>query len=199
MQPEHPLVGELMSDPVKPVNRQKFENSKLRGSVEDQRDSQSFAGDKDPNLAILTEKPEHRVIMFLRAQGKSAQEVAKVTGFSYQWILQVCRQPWFKKRLIETIREAGQDEVELFVKGEILPSLMTLAEIRDDPESKDSTRVAACNSILDRGLGKSVQHIKTEQIKSPDQAHEEMNGIERELEAIRMAQSSVGLLPPQSN
>jgi len=136
---------------------------------------------------------QHRIIMYLRAQGNSPTEIAKVTGYTYGWVCQVCRQPWFKKRLLETLAESGGDAVAKFVQGEILPSLVALAEIRDDPESKDATRVAACNSILDRGLGKPTQHIKTERVPTADDLTEEMSKIERELAEIQRQQR--GVLP----
>lgn len=196
MSPEHPLVGEVTGKGG--LNRQLYVNNPVaQDSLTEEylRSTTKFAGDRDPNLGIQSEKVEHRVIMFLRAQGKNSMEIAKITGYSYQWVLQVSRQPWFKKRLIETIQEAGGNAVDKFVQGEVLPSLMTLVEVRDNPDAKEASRVAAANAILDRGLGKPMQHIQTEVIKSATEAQSEMSDIERELEAIRLAQQAAGVVP----
>lgn len=148
--------------------------------------------DRNPNLAVMSERPEHRMIVYLRAQGKTPAEIAPLVGLGYQWVLQICRQPWFKKRLMEMIHEAGQDGVQKFLDGEIMPSIVTLAEVRDTA-AKASDRVAACNSLLDRALGKAVQHIKTEKLPTVDAAKVEMSALERELEAVRQEQTAVGL------
>jgi hypothetical protein len=137
--------------------------------------------------------------MYLRAKGHSPTEVAKATGYGYQWVLQICRQPWFKKRLLETIKEAGEDGVQKFINGEVLPSLMVLAEVRDDPETKDATRVAACNALLDRGLGKPVQLVKTQKVASADELTAEMGDIERELAEIQRMQRGFIPAAPSSN
>ncbi len=196
MTPEHPLIAEL-GPQIRPVNRQLYENNPLADDplTQEYLDSATrFGGeDRGPNLAIQTEKVEHRVIMYLRAQGKSMREIANVTGYTYIWVTQVCRQPWFKKRLLETISAAGEDGVSAFVKGEILPSLVALSEIRDDPEAKNSDRIAAVNSILNRGLGMPTQHIKTEKVESADALTQEMADIERQLAEIKRQQ--VGMLP----
>ncbi|MCP4252116.1 MAG: hypothetical protein GY775_01690 [Candidatus Scalindua sp.] len=43
-------------------------------------------------------------------------------------------------------------------------AIKTLAEIASNPNSSDNSRVAACNSILDRGFGKPMQHQQNENI-----------------------------------
>lgn len=191
-QTDHPLVASLVEHTR--ANPQVYANSALQSdplTAEYLASSDKLAGDKDPNLAILSERSEHRVIMFLRAQGKSPTEIAKATGYSYQWVCQVCRQPWFKSRLLATIKEAGEDGVQKFINGEILPSLIVLAEVRDDLETKDATRVAACNALLDRGLGKPVQLVKTQKVASADDLNAEMTDVERELAEIRRMQTGL--------
>ena len=43
-------------------------------------------------------------------------------------------------------------------------AINTLAVIASNPNSSDSSRIAACNSILDRGFGKPMQHQHNENI-----------------------------------
>lgn len=151
--------------------------------------------DRAPNLAIQQERTEHRMVLFLRAQGKTPQEIADKMGFGRQWVYQICKQPWFKKRLLETIHAAGQEGVDSFLNGEMLPSLVALTEIRDDENAKNSDKIAAVNSLLDRGFGKAVQHIKTEKVVTADGAKDEMVRLERELQQLQEAQRAVGMNP----
>lgn len=191
---QHPLVASVVKQSS--VNPQLYENNPVSTDPITQEYLNSdikFAGDRPPNLAIQSENIQHRIIMYLRAQGQNSTEIAKATGYSYHWVCQVCRQPWFKKRLLETLAENGGDAVAKFVQGEVLPSLVALTEIRDDPESKDATRVAACNAILDRALGKPTQHVKTERVPTADDLTTEMSQIERELAEIQRQQR--GVLP----
>src|SRR5215470_4080270 len=38
------------------------------------------------NFAIIYEKPEHRLIVYLKARGLSNQEVAEKTGYTQSWV-----------------------------------------------------------------------------------------------------------------
>lgn len=125
-------------------------------------DPKRLHGDKNPNFIIKGEKPEHRLLVFLRASGKTRRECAELLNWSYNWVCQVERQPWFRQKFIEVVEEQGKDVVQSFLQGEVLTSIETLVEIRDDESQKGQTRVSAANSILDRALGKPTQHVETE-------------------------------------
>tara|TARA_R110000868_G_scaffold160977_7_gene390835 strand:+ start:977 stop:1516 length:540 start_codon:yes stop_codon:yes gene_type:complete len=153
----------------------------------------ALAGDTAPNLAVLKERPEHRIMLYLKAQGLSNQEIADKCGYGYQWVCQIVRQPWFRKAFVELVEEAGKDATEEFLRGEVLNSLNTLVDIRDDTKSKEASRVAAANAILDRALGKPTQHIQTERIGNSENAKEGMEQVDRELAAIREKQVAIGM------
>src|SRR5262245_10551190 len=48
-------------------------------------------------------------------------------------------------------------------------SIKTLVEIMEDKTAPHAARIAACNSILDRGLGKALQQTQTQQLGSDGQ------------------------------
>lgn len=182
-------------------NRQLFANSPLSGDpivAEYLGGGKALAGDTAPNLAILKERPEHRIILYLKTQGKDNREIAAQTGYGYQWVCQIVRQPWFRKAFVEMVEEAGKDATEEFLRGETLNSLHVLVEIRDNPDAKEASRVAAANAVLDRALGKPTQHIKTERLATSDNAQDEMSGVERELAAVKERQKAMGIIDGRS-
>lgn len=177
-------------------NRQLFSNSPLSKDpvvAEYLGGGNALAGDRPPNLAIMSERPEHRLMLYLKTQGLSNQEIADKMGYGYQWVCQVVRQPWFRKAFVDMVEEAGKDASEEFLRGETLNSLHVLVEIRDDSKAKEASRVAAANAILDRALGKPTQHIKTERLGSSENAKGEMDAVERELSALRERQTAMGM------
>ena len=144
-------------------------------------------GDKVPNLAIKTERPEHRIIVYLKARGMNNQEIAERTGYGYQWICQIVRQPWFRKRFVDECQSAGLDQVKQFLEGEVIPSLEVLRDIRDDTEAKEASRVVAANSLLDRFLGKPVARVETESVSSGlDDARATVDELEKQVANLRV-------------
>lgn len=165
------------------VNRQLYENSSLSGSsceADAESNPARFFNARPPNLAILHEKAEHRIIIMLKAQGKSNREIARVVGNTEAWISQVLRQPWARERLVEEITLAGRDSVNEILRGEVENTIFKLIEVRDTA-TKQSDAIAASKEILDRFLGKPTQHIKTEQVKG---RAADMEGVERELQEL---------------
>jgi len=173
-------------------NKQLFGNTTTAGKEEYEVSALRLHNDKDPNLGIATERPEHRLIVYLKARGMSNQEIAQKTGYSYHWVCQIVRQPWFRERFVEETAAAGRDAVEDFLKGEVMECIETMVAIRDSSE-KDAVRLAAANCILDRALGKPMQHTKTEVLTGNLDAHKEMDQLETELRNLRAQQTAFGL------
>jgi hypothetical protein len=142
------------------MNTQLFENSSLREVYAEQgADSEKLFNSLDPNLAILHEKPHHRLILYMAARDFSNHEIAEASGFTAPWISQVLRQPWARKVLTEELNRAGRDELSGILEGAAKDSLFTLIELRDSAEN-ESVRRSAADSLLDRFLGKPKQSIE---------------------------------------
>lgn len=187
-----PFSGLEIVDPdvvVKPVNRQLFANSVLHDDpvVEAERNDPdrlfACAGHEQtydlPTAAIIHEKPEHRLIVYLKAQGHSNKEIADRTGYTQAWISQLTRQPWFRLRLVQELKEAGVDAIESVLKSTALDSVFTLVDLRDDNSAPKAVRAACANSLLDRFRGKPVQTVQHEEKRLPKTS--EISAIDNEL------------------
>lgn len=187
-----PLIASLTESQKKP-NRQLFENSELKDSVES---GEYYAGaqsgdtavalfnDAPPNFAIKSEKPQHRLLVYLKLQGLSNQECADKLNMSYGWVCQVTRQPWFRKAFVAEAQATGRDAVKAFFDGEVLNSAQVLVEIRDSAES-DTVRLQAANAILDRGLGKAVQRTENLNINAnAEDVNKEASKLKQEIDNI---------------
>jgi len=129
------------------------------------RDGQGVEDDfhnaRQPAYAIASERPEHRICIYLKAQGLSNIEIGKRMEKTPVWVAYVVKQPWARERIAQEIRQAGRDTLQGLLQGEAENSLWTLVEIRDDisDKTRSSDRINASNSLLDRLLGKPNQPI----------------------------------------
>lgn len=163
---------------------------------------------KAPNLEILTEKPEHRFIAYLRAQGMSTVELFRHFGgettergqpisgtgeYSYSWLSQITRQPWFQARVLSIMETAGLDAVQQTLKAECLPSVLKLVEIRDNDKTPAAVQVSAVNSLLDRFLGKPLQKVETKNEHKYGQLEDDASKLQAELDQVESELKARGL------
>lgn len=156
-------------------------------------DPERLHGDKTPNLVIQHEKPIHRMMIYMHAQGSSVADIAQNTGYKPSQIYQILRQPWARQRLVQILKETGQDAVKHFLTHEVAPSLEVLREIRDgDIPGRTSDRASAANSILDRALGKPTVHVESENTNRTVPA--DIQRIEAEIAATKKQLAERGQL-----
>jgi len=183
-------VLEILDEPPH-LNTQLFENSELADDpvVEAERRDpdrlftlENRRTHDEPNLAILHETPQHRIIVYLKAQGLSNKEVAAKTGRTEPWISQLTRQPWFRLKLTQELKEQGVDQINAVLKSSALDSVFTLIDLRDDPTTPRAVRRSCADSLLDRFLGKAIQKITSDDSKLPRTS--EIQAVEKELEEV---------------
>lgn len=148
-------------------------------------DPDRLQGDRVPETTIMTERPVHRMMIYLNAQGASPKEIANQTGYSYASVTQLLRQPWARQRLLQILKETGQDAVKHFLTNEISPSLEVLRAVRDDGTEKGATRVIAADKILDRALGKATVHVESNSTILSGKIPDEVARIDAELKSVR--------------
>lgn len=175
-------IGQQIIPPSKVVRERRFkaeaefDAAVTRGDIKQQ-------GVTPPQYIVFKEQHEHTIMLWMKASGKSDKEICEKCGYEYQHFKMLQRQPWWLKRFNEIVESCGRDAVEQFIEGEVLPCLQTLRDIRDDPAQRGSTRVAAANSILDRGLGKATVRIETKDTTNTDEATTEIETLRKQVEA----------------
>ena len=201
--------GRLSDGPTAAPNRQAFVETEQNMAPQRlaQELGESLHNQKKPNLEIISEKPEHRFIAYLRAQGKSVMEIfmhfgGKVdaqrkpmsgTGeYSYVWLTQICRQPWFQARVVSIMQDAGLNIVQKTLEMEVLPSIHKLVELRDGEKVPPAVAKSAADSLLDRFLGKPTQKIETEQTIKHGRLEDDAVKIQSELEAVEAQIKALG-------
>ena len=152
---------------------------------------QALHGDAMPTSTILTEKPIHRMMIYLHASGASYADIAAQTGFTTQSIRTVLSQPWARSRLVQILNETGRDRVKHFLTHEVAPSLEVLRDIRDSEQARASDKIAASREILDRALGKSTVHIESENTTKTVSA--DVSAIDRQIESVRKQLAEKGV------
>ena len=160
-------------------------------------------------IRLDKENPRHRVLVYLFAQGGTAKNVfldlggkwdednnCAISGtgeYSYQHLLNIRRQPWFQNELLQVIAENGSPLVEARLKLEMMSSIETLIEVRDNKKERGATRVTAANSLLDRYLGKPTQ--KVEQVQPASVANYEAEREELEAKKQKLLEEIKVLNP----
>jgi hypothetical protein len=167
-----------------------------RSAVEYALGGDMLANDKAPGVTIQKESPLHVLMIYMQASGKSNKEIAESTGYTAVAVGNILRQPWARARFMKIAQQAGSNAVQAFLDTQVLPSIERLVEIRD--EGKGAVSVAAANSILDRALGKAVQHVKAEHLNTTDDVLKERAELERELLAVRSELGARGLNAEQA-
>lgn len=131
------------------------------------------------------EKPVHRLMCYMSLGGKTNKEIADETGYTPVAVSQILRSPEAKLFMDQEARRIAGGQVENMFKAQLAQTFQTLVEIRDSGDASPATRVAACNSILDRAFGKPTVYTKSESTITYDDAKSEMSEIDRQLEALR--------------
>jgi hypothetical protein len=113
--------------------------------------------DLDPVYSFKKEKPVHRTMVSLAVQGYTTKEIAASTGTTVPHVSNVLRQPHARQHMIENAKKDVSLEIRDFLEGEVLENLRVMRTIRDDPQVKPETRLAAADRLTDRHLGKPTQ------------------------------------------
>lgn len=174
----------LVNENAKPAPQSQPGAAALTSQARMDAQGLEFAGSQAPNLHIAKEGAQHRIIVYLKAQGQTNREIARATGFTESWISQIVRQAWFRERLALELREAGLDPVKQFLKGEVMPSFQVIADVRDDQSAPPAARIAAADKILDRVFGKPTVTVHTENATTAGNVRQTVEALESEIRAI---------------
>jgi hypothetical protein len=176
-------------------NKQAFKNRPSTGLAIG--DEFSFHEEKsNPNLTVINERPEHMLICMLKMQGKSNNQIAEHMQYTPAWVSQITRQPWFKDRLFQLMKEAGVDIIQQTLQMEVLPNIERLIDIRDSPTAGARAQSAAAMYLLDRVMGKPTQRSEVfdgGKLPTPEDSNtldSEIQRAEAELKRLAPGQSA---------
>lgn len=141
--------------------------------------------DRPPLLDLQREKPEHLMMVMLKAQGLSDREISLRFNDRYgaEYVGTVLRQPWARQRLLDLLNSAGRSGIETLLKSAVEDSVFRLIEERDNPKARPAERINAANSILDRYFGKPTQHVNQHQVNYTVDDIQKLEQDERMVEA----------------
>jgi len=152
--------------------------------------------DKPAYQSIKHEKPEHRLMLWLRLQGHNAKEIAAITGYTPEHVRTVCKQSWFREAFCRFSTAVGSDAVQTLLESHATQAVENLITLADSAVS-ENVRLAANDKILDRLRGKPTVKVETRTAASLDvtvtdvaKLLEEQSRLQQELSARGVFQSS---------
>lgn len=154
-----------------------------------------------PPYIIQQERPEHRFLIFLYAQGMSTKDIYLQLGgewdssrnlpisgtsaqYSYQHLHTIRRQAWFQTKLVEYMEQCGKDVIRARFEAELMPSIEKVVAIRDAQDAPMQLQLRAAESLIDRFLGKPLQHVQALPVASVDKYEKDAAALVKETEAL---------------
>ncbi len=147
-------------------------------------------GWKKPPIVLQQEKFEHRCVAYLKAEGKSNEEIAQITGYSDTRVGYLVKQPWMEPFILELIASRGGKKVEEFIEDHVMPALETITGIMLDEEAARRDRISCANAILDRKYGKPNQPMSYRESKPVDQMT--LEEVDANLALLRQKKQQMG-------
>lgn len=147
----------------------------------------------DPRWTLKREKPEHRLIIYLKCNGFTNREISNKTGYHICTVNNICKQPWARAIILAEITKAGRDQVETVLQGEALESVLKLVDIRDSEKAPVETQRKAANDLLDRIYGKPNQPVSHASVDPKTLSDAQLIEIAR-----RGMDSTAASLPPSN-
>lgn len=136
-----------------------------------------------PHYEIKHERYEHRAIIYLKGQGHSNVEIARITGMSAVAVSNILRQPWAQEELLAIMREQGRDGIFNLIQGAALDAVNRLVIEMDNDKARPAERISAARELLDRRFGRAAQPI----VHSVDQQMDKLSDEELERIVIESA------------
>ena len=137
-----------------------------------------------PAYVLKAERPEHRVIIMLKAAGRTNVEIAEATGTTPVHVAHIVKQPWAVAQILEEIENAGRQPVIEMLQDASVTAAQFQIDLLNDKDANKETRRKASDSILDRVLGRANQPISvTDKVEPSNMSLEEINKRLAELHA----------------
>lgn len=149
-------------------------------------DAPLLQGTRPPPIYLKSERPAHRLVANAMAQGFTQKEIAESIGVNPVTVSIIARQPHVQQTLANNIRDRMQEDKKVVevIKQNVVLAVETLADIMQDEKAKNSDRIAAAESLLNRRYGKPNQPINRD-------GEIDLNSLSDSELAAQMTQSTV--------
>ena len=123
---------------------------------------------RGPAYVLKAERPEHRIIIMLKAAGRTNIEIAEATGTTPVHVAHIVKQPWAVEQILKEIETVGRSPVIEMLHDAAIPAAQFQINLLHDTEANKETRRKASDSILDRVLGKANQPVSIDDKRKPE-------------------------------
>jgi hypothetical protein len=178
----NPLIGSSIKTPS-----ESRENANL---------SNGFHNDIGPKRTAhknQKEKPAHRLMIYLAAQGLDIVDIAERVNKTTMCVSTVLRQPWARAKIIAIQKENGEEDIRAILKNAAIPALkrvIAIAQGTVEQGIEPQVALAASRDIVDRFLGKATQPLTTEVKKSDELTDAELAARIQEAEQAVVAKTN---------
>jgi hypothetical protein len=123
---------------------------------------------RQPSYVLKAERPEHRIIIMLKAAGRTNIEIAEATGTTPVHVAHIVKQPWAVEQILKEIENTGRQPVIEMLQDATVAAAQFQIDLLNDKEANKETRRKASDSILDRVLGKANQPFSVDDKRKPE-------------------------------
>lgn len=132
---------------------------------------------------ILRERPEHKAIALLTAQGLSVSQIVGLTGYTSMQIYKVKAQPWFKTIVAKLQAAMGVSMLKHGLVEAAHKAVDYINKTITDPDAKEEVRARLAIYAIDQSLGSPIH--RHEDITPPPPPEQKYEEFKRRLEMKR--------------
>ena len=132
---------------------------------------------------LQTEKPEHRIMLYMRAGGLSPRQIANATGYCYASVIDLFRQPWAKKLMVELIEAKGGAIVENYLQVHAIEAAEKIIDIMRDTNVSPAIQQKSAFKLIDKVVSDKLDVIRTQTLP-PAQVDQQLQVVEEQIKEI---------------
>jgi hypothetical protein len=117
--------------------------------------------DADAKYSRYRELPVDRLMIEASKQGLTNNEIAALIDRNPKTVRNTLRQPWARKNLIESMKEAGNDGLKELLRSAAMKSLVVIQDMAENKSGKikPEVQLKAATDLADRWLGRAAQPL----------------------------------------
>ena len=131
---------------------------------------------RKPQHVIQVERPEHRAICILAAQGLTSTEISEQTGWTTATIQNVRKQEWAQAYIAQLMEKAGRKQVMSELQGAAKDAAaLIIKSVRGElADQRPADRCKDAHKLLDRLYGTAPQVVMHGNVDVNDLTDEEL-------------------------